>query len=223
MDNRYTRNFPSISEDDQKTLELKTVCVIGCGGLGGHNIEALARIGVGNIVLVDCDSFSESNLNRQLFCKESNINKDKALEAAKRVNEINSSVNTIVYSEKFTEDNAETIISNCDIVIDALDNIAARMILAKACAKAGIYLIHGAVGGWNFQVAAMEPGSSLFEKLYGNIKKTTPPSVLSFTPFVCAGIQVAKAIDILLHPDEDVNKKLLLGDLKNSSFMEIEM
>ena len=83
-DIRYLRN--GILEDgEQETLGNKKVAVIGCGGLGGYVIEMLARLGIGHLVLCDCDVFDESNLNRQLMSTESNVGKGKAREAAKRV------------------------------------------------------------------------------------------------------------------------------------------
>ena len=89
---RYTRNFPAISPEEQEILKEKTVTVIGCGGLGGYLINGAARLGIGKLRLIDCDVFSESNLNRQLFCTEKNLGKSKAQEAAKAVKIINSEV-----------------------------------------------------------------------------------------------------------------------------------
>ena len=64
MDARYSRNIPALSEEECALLRGKSVAVIGCGGLGGHLIELLARIGVGHIRAVDGDQFEASNLNR---------------------------------------------------------------------------------------------------------------------------------------------------------------
>ena len=75
---RYKRNIPAITKSDQESLKEKSVAVVGCGGLGGFVIEALARLGVGSLRLIDADSFSESNLNRQLYATEKNIGKSKA-------------------------------------------------------------------------------------------------------------------------------------------------
>lgn len=66
MDARYARNIPALSEEDCALLQTKKACIVGCGGLGGHLIELLSRIGIGAIRAVDGDVFEESNLNRQL-------------------------------------------------------------------------------------------------------------------------------------------------------------
>ena len=67
MEERYCRNLPAISAEEQAALKEKRVLVAGCGGLGGYLIEHLARMGVGRITAVDGDVFEESNLNRQIL------------------------------------------------------------------------------------------------------------------------------------------------------------
>ena len=75
---RYERNR-IFSPAEQELLAEKKVAVIGCGGLGGHLIEMMGRLGVGSIVAVDGDVFDETNLNRQLLCNENNIGSSKAI------------------------------------------------------------------------------------------------------------------------------------------------
>lgn len=223
MNERYLRNYPAITEDDQEVLRKKTVAVIGCGGLGGHIIDAIARIGVGHLTLVDADVFSVSNLNRQLLATEQNIGKSKAQEAAKRVFAVNSSVDVRIVEALMDESNVFDILDGADLVIDALDNVKARRILAAACRRNNLYLVHGAVGRWNLQVSVMKPGSDLFDKLYPADAELPPPSVLSFVPPVCAGIQACEAVKLLLGLESDLDGKLLLMDLKNNQTTIVEI
>jgi len=223
MNERYQRNYPAITEDDQKTLKQKRVCIIGCGGLGGHVIDAIARIGVGHLTLVDCDTFSLSNMNRQLLATDKTLGHSKCEEAVNRVWDVNPDVIAKAVNKKLDISNALDIISDADLVIDALDNVEARRILAAACQRKGIYLIHGAVGKWNLQVGVMAPGSQLFEKIYPKDANLPPPSVLSFVPPVCAGIEVCEAIKILLGQKSELEGKLLLMDLKNNTFDIIKL
>ncbi len=67
MNERYIRNIPALTEHECALLQQKTVAVVGCGGLGGHLVELMARIGVGELVVIDGDCFEISNLNRQLL------------------------------------------------------------------------------------------------------------------------------------------------------------
>ena len=62
------RNIGAISEEEQKILNSKTVFIAGCGGLGCYCADMLSRLGIGHLVLCDCDEFEPSNLNRQLYC-----------------------------------------------------------------------------------------------------------------------------------------------------------
>jgi molybdopterin-synthase adenylyltransferase len=81
---RYLRNREAVSLEDQLRLASSQVTVIGAGGLGGHVIHLLSRIGVGCLVVVDCDRFDETNLNRQIFCTMDSLGKPKAHIASER-------------------------------------------------------------------------------------------------------------------------------------------
>lgn len=82
MDSRYARNVPALSEAECELLRRKRVLVVGCGGLGGHLIDMLARIGIGSLRVVDGDAFEPSNLNRQLLSEVSLLGVGKAQTAA---------------------------------------------------------------------------------------------------------------------------------------------
>ena len=87
---RYQKNIDPINFSEQIKLLESKIAIIGCGGLGGNVIELLIHIGIGELILVDGDKFIESNLNRQIFCIEGNIEKNKVDVAAERVKSINS-------------------------------------------------------------------------------------------------------------------------------------
>ena len=219
---RYKRNFPAISEAEQEILKSKTVSVIGCGGLGGNIIDSLARVGVGCIRVIDCDEFSESNLNRQLLSSEKNLGKRKAKEAAKRIKLINSEVKVKVVDKMLCKENAVKILKGSDIVVDAMDNIEGRFIAADACAELGIYFIHGAISGWCAQASTVAPGSDFLSKIYPRDVKLSPPSVLSFAPGFAAGVQVSETLKVLLGYEDTLENKLFIADLKNDTFNVID-
>ena len=166
MKDIYTRNIPAISPDEQETLQTRRVLVVGCGGLGGYAVEYLARLGVGHIVAVDGDTFSESNLNRQLLSSIATLGQSKSEVAVDRIHSINPDIEAIAIKEFFNENNAVRLLDSIDLVIDALDNVAARFILEDACEKAGIIIVHGAVQGWNMQATVVQPGSRTLHSLY---------------------------------------------------------
>ena len=194
---RYSRNIPALSEAECVALRNKTVAVIGCGGLGGYLIEFLARIGIGCIRCVDGDVFEESNLNRQLLSSPALLGTSKAAAAAARIRKINPHVQAEPLPVFLDHNNARELIAGCDAVLDALDNIDARRILANACKMENIPYIYGAIAGWVAQAAICMPGEQLIEKLYPEETVIKDKSVLSFTPALCASMQAALCVKLL--------------------------
>ena len=197
MEERYARNIPALTEAECLTLKEKRILVVGCGGLGGHIIDMLARIGVGQLRVVDGDVFEPSNLNRQLLSEVTLLGTSKANAAADRVARVNPDIAVEAVEEFLTEANADLLIANCDAVLDALDNIPSRKLLAAACAKANIPYIYGAIQGWVAQAAISMPGDNLIEQLFPENVMIRDKSVLSFTPALCASMQAALCIKLL--------------------------
>lgn len=198
MKARYERNVPALTEAECEALRRKRVLVVGCGGLGGHLIDMLARIGIGAMRVVDGDVFEPSNLNRQLLSEVSTLGLSKAKAAAARVNRVNPEVDVEAVAEEMTEGNVHALLQGCDAVLDGLDNIESRRVLASACAKAGIPYIYGAVNGWVAQAAISMPGDHLVDILYPKDVVIKNKSVLSFTPALCASIQVSLCVKLLV-------------------------
>lgn len=194
---RYSRNIPALSEAECIALQGKTVAVVGCGGLGGYLIEYLTRIGIGTIRCIDGDVFEESNLNRQLLSSPALLGASKAHTAVQRIAQINPHVQAQAYPVFLDNHNARELIAGCDAVLDALDNIQTRKILAKACADENIPYIYGAISGWVAQAAICMPTDTLMEKLYPEDTRIKDKSVLSFTPALCAAMQVSLCVKLL--------------------------
>ena len=197
MDERYIRNLGALTEAECALLRTKTVFVAGCGGLGGFLIEMLLRLGVGTIRAADGDVFEASNLNRQLLSSPQALGQPKAEAAAKRAALVNPDVRFEAIPEFVTEENAAELIRSCDAVLDALDNIRARRILARACAEEGIPMIHGAICGWSAQAAIVMPGDDLIDRIYPEGARLGSKTSLSFTPPFCAAMQVALCTRLL--------------------------
>jgi molybdopterin/thiamine biosynthesis adenylyltransferase len=194
---RYERNIPALTEEECVLLHGKRVAVIGCGGLGGHLIDQLARIGVGFIRAVDGDVFEPSNLNRQLLSEVPLLGTGKAKAAADRIARVNPNIMIDAVETFLTQENAPQIIAGCDAVLDGLDNIESRKILAAACREAGIPYIFGAIQGWVAQAAVSMPDDNLLDILYPAGTVIRDKSVLSFTPALCASMQVSLCMKLL--------------------------
>ena len=222
MNPRYERNIPALSEEECNTLLGKRVLVVGCGGLGGHLIDLLARIGVGFLRVVDGDVFEPSNLNRQLLSEVPLLGVSKARAAAARVSRVNPEITVEAVDCFLTEKNARRLLLSCDAVLDGLDNIESRRILAEECQRAGIPYIYGAVNGWVAQAAISMPGDHLVEKLYPEGSVLKNKSVLSFTPALCASMQVSLCVKLLTGRPVETGK-LYYFDLLNQEFESIPM
>ena len=198
MNPRYERNVPALTEAECSILQGKRVLVVGCGGLGGHLIDMLARIGIGALRVVDGDVFEPSNLNRQLLSEVPLLGVNKAKAAAAKINRVNPDVEVEAVDAFLTEANARRLLLFCDAVLDGLDNIESRRLLARECARAGIPYIYGAVNGWVAQAAISMPGDHLVEILYPEGAALKNKSVLSFTPALCASMQVSLCVKLLV-------------------------
>ena len=223
MSERYERNIGALTREEQALLETKRAAIVGCGGLGCYSAEFLARLGVGRLTLFDGDVFSASNLNRQLYSLEANLDNNKALEAKKRLLQIRADLSVEAIDVFLDDQNAGEFLKGHDVIIDALDNIKARLLIEKTADSLGIPLVHGAVEGWNAQITVVFPGDFTLSMLYPVAHEFEKPSVLSFTPAFCASLQAAEAVKVLLNKEDVLRKKLLTVDLKNSCFEIIDL
>ncbi len=198
MDGRYVRNLPALTEKECTILREKRILVVGCGGLGGHIVDQLARIGIGSLRVVDGDVFEESNLNRQLLSSVPLLGISKARAAAEHIARVNPEIAVEAVEAFLTEENAAELLDDCDMVLDALDNIPSRKILAAACSEAGVPYVYGAIQGWVAQAAISTPGDQLIEALYPEEIEISDKSVLSFTPALCASLQTSLCVKYLV-------------------------
>lgn len=219
---RYIRNLEAVSPAGQLELVRSRVAVVGAGGLGGQVILLLARIGVGHLVIVDHDTFDETNLNRQALCSGDTLGKAKAHEAAKIVGRINVGVDMTTHQVRLEESNAGDLLEGCDVVVDALDNIKTRFILAKTTKRLGIALVHGAVAGFEGRVMTIFPEDHGMELLYGHDGfmengQVTPEAVLgvpALTPSLIATFQAMEVLNVLLKPETVSRNTMMHVDLE---------
>lgn len=222
MDPRYSRNLPALTEAECLTLQKKRVLVVGCGGLGGHIIDQLSRVGVGFLRVVDGDVFEETNLNRQLLSQLPLLGFSKAKAAAEHVARVSPHISLEAVDTFLTSQNVHSLIAGCDIVMDALDNIPSRRILADACAEVGIPYVYGAIQGWGAQAGISMPGDHLIETLFPQEVEIRDKSVLSFTPAMCASMQTALCVKLLVGRPVETGI-LYYFDLLNQEFETIPM
>lgn len=129
-------------------LERARVCVVGVGGVGSWAAEALVRSGVGHLTLIDLDHVAESNINRQSHALDATLGQAKVIAMTDRLHAINPLVKIAVVEDFVGEDNATTLLRDVDVVIDAIDNVRAKVAIVLACRRGRIPLIvAGGAGG----------------------------------------------------------------------------
>ena len=135
----FEREALLVGEDGVRKLSEKTVAVFGLGGVGSFVCEALARGGIGHLILVDNDTVAESNLNRQLVALHSTLGKKKTEVAKARVFDINPAAKVETYEMFYMPDTADEIdLLVCDFVVDAIDTVTAKLELAVRCDRLGV-------------------------------------------------------------------------------------
>ncbi len=155
---RYSRQLPVFHISGQIRLVESAVAVVGLGGLGSIISYYLASAGVGKLILADGESVETSNLNRQILYETEDIGLPKAILAAKRLKGINPNVEVIPYSAPVNKDNVSRILDGVDLIVDALDDWHARLLLDEFAEEAGVPLVHGAVDGLFGQATTVIPG-----------------------------------------------------------------
>ena len=142
MKEQYTRTALLFGEEAIDKLKAARVAVFGIGGVGGSAVEALARAGIGNLDLIDCDKVSESNINRQIIALHSTVGMDKTAASAMRVRDIDPDINVVCHDIFFLPENAhEFDFSKYDYIIDAIDTVSGKLSIIEGARDAGVPVI----------------------------------------------------------------------------------
>ncbi len=142
MNNQFSRTALLLGEESINKLANCRVAVFGLGGVGGYVAEALARSGVGALDLIDGDVLSLTNLNRQIFALHSTLGKNKAEVALERVRDINPDIHAVAVPMYFDSLSQRSFdFYDYDYVVDAIDNVTSKLLLAQCCKFANTHLI----------------------------------------------------------------------------------
>lgn len=221
---RYARNQRSLRLRDQAALLESEVTIIGLGGLGGAVTEILARIGIGRLILVDGDSFEDSNLNRQFLSTGDGLGRSKAGAARRRIEAINDSVEVVAHQRFLDAENGKEFLTGARVAVDCLDNLPARFWLEAACRDTGCPFVSAAVAGATGHVTTIYPGDGGLRLIYGDPHKvplkgaeaslgTLPYAVTSL-----AALECAEVVKIVLKKDSLLRNKLLIADFDTAQF-----
>jgi molybdopterin/thiamine biosynthesis adenylyltransferase len=156
---RYARHIvlPEIGGAGQRRLKKARVLVIGAGGLGAPVLEYLAAAGVGTLGIVDDDTVSLSNLQRQVIHDTASLGMSKAESARAAIQRINPHVAVELHTMRLTAENAPALVARYDLVVDGSDNFDTRFAVADACEREKRPLVHAAVGRFDGSLTVLKP------------------------------------------------------------------
>ncbi len=221
---RYLRSLGTVGLEGQARLLRSTVAVVGLGGLGGSVVEALARMGVGRLIVVDSDAFEDHNLNRQLLGTEADLGLSKVEAARRRVAQINNAVEVIGHAVRFSQENAVELLAGARVIVDALDRLSTRLTLQEAAQALGVPMVHGSIAGYLGQVTTIFPGDPGLRALYPGDQVPDQGAEIQLgcpaaTPMMVAGWQVQEVLKILLGRGEPLRNRLLIMDAESGSVL----
>lgn len=225
---RYARHLilPEIGEQGQLRLLNSRVLVVGAGGLGAPVLQYLAAAGVGTIGVVDADTVSRSNLQRQVLFREDEIGLSKAQTSAETLQRLNSDITVKTYPYFLTAENAPEILSHYDVVVGATDNFESRRLINETSKALGIPFVHGSIGEFEGQVSVFnyQNGPS-YSDLYTEFPEssTLPLGVLGVLPGVIGSLQATEVIKIVVEIGEVLSGKLLVYNALRMQFFVLSI
>lgn len=219
---RYNRQIilPELGEEGQQRIQRAKVLIVGVGGLGSPVALYLTGAGVGTIGLMDDDVVSTSNLQRQILYSEAEVGMPKAIQAKKRLEALNSSIQINAYPNRLTTENAAGIISQYDIVVDGCDNFATRYLINDTCVQLGKIYVYGAIRAFDGQVSVFNyQGGKTYRDLFPDEQEmlsmpAPPKGVLGVTPGLVGCAEANEVVKIICGYGEVLSGKLWQIDLK---------
>ncbi|MFI0846370.1 molybdopterin-synthase adenylyltransferase MoeB [Mesorhizobium sp. IMUNJ 23232] len=231
---RYARHIvlPEIGGPGQQKLKRARVLVIGAGGLGAPVLQYLAAAGVGTLGVVDADTVSLSNLQRQVIHDTGSVGEAKNASAARSIARINPNVTVEVHDFRITADNARELVRRYDVVADGSDNFDTRYAVADACAAEEKPLVHAAVGRFDGSLTVLKPfetgADGRRNPSYRDLFPEPPPAgmvpscaeagVLGALTGVIGTLQALEVIKLVAGIGEPLVGRLLLYDALGAQF-----
>ncbi len=221
---RYERQISIFGEEGQRKLKKAKVFIAGAGGLGSSISTYLTVAGIGKLRMVDNDIVALENLNRQVLHWDNDIGKKKLESAAVKLKRMNPNVEVEVISETITKGNIDDLVGDFDMIVDAMDNFAARYVLNKTALVKKIPLFHGAVHGFYGQATTIIPGkTACLRCIFPEAPPPTIPPVVGVTPGVIGCIQATEVIKYILGIGSLLENRLLMWDGLKAEMDEVPL
>jgi molybdopterin-synthase adenylyltransferase len=236
---RYKRHLVlrEVGGQGQQKLQAARVLVVGAGGLGSPVIAYLAAAGVGTVGIVDDDTVSLSNLQRQIIHDTARVGEPKVTSAKHSVARLNPHVHIEPHPVRLNASNALTLIGRYDLVVDGSDNFATRYLVSDACYLAKKPLVFGAVGPFDGYVTTFKPHQTgndgkpfpsyrcIFPEAPppGTVANCSEVGVLGAVVGVIGTLQATEALKELLGIGVTMAGRLMIYDALSSTFQEVKV
>lgn len=239
---RYSRQIKEIGEKNQEKLKSKTVMQIGAGGLGGPLALYLTAAGIGHLKIVDYDTVSLSNLNRQILYNSNDLNNQKNIVAKTKLQNLNPDIKITTINRKLNYENYFDIMENIDYLIDASDNLYTKFLINDISLDLDIPCTIAGVQSMEGQIISIEPHeSACYRCVFGDIeekdkdkfqkeidkqekeKRQEYLGILGFTCGVLGSIEAAETIKGLLGLGDRLLNSLMMVDLAEMKFAKIKV
>jgi molybdopterin-synthase adenylyltransferase len=216
---RYLRNYRELSLGDQERLLRARAGMAGLGGLGGHLLESLVRMGIGRITAADGDRFEECNLNRQLLSAQDTMGMAKTEAAKRRAASVNPAVELETCALMLDRQGFCTLFRDVEVLFDALGGVAVKTLLLECARTMGIPVVTAAVAGWSCIVTTVLPGQALPADFFGNEGGAEQRlGCLAPAIGVAAAVQCSEGVRILCGKSPTLVGRMLAIDLSCGSF-----
>ncbi len=236
---RYARHIVlhEVGGPGQNKLKNSSVLVIGAGGLGAPLLLYLAAAGVGRIGIVDHDTVSLSNLQRQVIHTTDRVGMAKTESAAQQMAAINPHVNVEQHRERFSVDNALSLIAHYDIIADGCDNFPTRFLVSDACYFGQKTLVSAAVGQFDGQISTFKPHLKKPDgepyptyrcfvgdlPARGSFPACEEAGVMGALPGIIGSMQAMEVIKELLQIGDSLAGRILMYDALLARFFETKL
>jgi len=216
--------IPGFGREGQEKLKRARVFLAGLGGLGSPAALYLAAAGVGYLRVVDCDTVELSNLNRQILHWKNDLGRSKVDSGASKLSQLNDAIQIEAIHEEIAESNAADLVGDCDLILDALDNLEARYLLNQTALSKNIPFCHGAISGLEGHALTVMPWkTACLMCIYQGARAREEPPVLGATAGVIACIEATEAIKYITGTGELLTDRYLIYDGLNMRFHEIKL
>lgn len=230
---RYSRHIMlhEIGGVGQKKLKESRILIVGVGGLGSPILQYLSAAGVGTIGIIDDDTVSLSNLQRQVIFDENQLSMPKVFAAQERILQTNPHVDILPFNRRLSRENGLDLIEMFDLVLDGTDNSSSRYLVNELSVQSKTPLISGAISQWEGQVSLFDPenGTPCYHCIFKKTERSDQElscaelGVMGALPGIIGSIMATEAIKWITGAGQTLSGEMLIFDALHGETRKIKL